>query len=135
MERESLPKCDTDIDTGPGTVSPVDSTLVETSDHEQVIQTKETSQEETMDKASENKSDVESGPKDEAPYCVLSEGQKIFIMLSSSFAAIISPISSSIYYPALTSIANDMHVTITLINLTITTYLVSARCNSMIVSD
>lgn len=60
------------------------------------------------------------------PYCVLPEGEKIFIMLCASFASIISPISSSIYFPAVNTLSNDMHVSIGLINLTVTSYLV--RC-------
>lgn len=66
------------------------------------------------------KADEEAEP----PYCILREGEKIFIMLTVSFAAIISPISSSIYFPALDELATDMHVSISLINLTVTMYLV-----------
>ena len=61
------------------------------------------------------------------PYCILPEGEKIFIILLVSFAAIISPISSSIYFPALNNLAKDLHVSISLINITITTYLVGNR--------
>jgi hypothetical protein len=61
------------------------------------------------------------------PYCILPEGEKIFIMLLVSFAAIISPISSSIYFPALNNLAKDLNVSISLINITITTYLVGNR--------
>ncbi|OGM40596.1 putative MFS transporter [Aspergillus bombycis] len=66
----------------------------------------------------------ETDAKDDAPYCSLSERRKISVMLIASFSGIISPISASIYYPALPSLANDMHVSISLINLTITTYLI-----------
>ncbi|RHZ58911.1 hypothetical protein CDV55_106116 [Aspergillus turcosus] len=59
-----------------------------------------------------------------APYCILPECEKIFIILLVSFAAIISPISSSIYFPALNNIAKDLNVSISLINITITTYLI-----------
>lgn len=61
------------------------------------------------------------------PYCILPECEKIFIILLVSFAAIISPISSSIYFPALNNIAKDLNVSISLINITITTYLVGNR--------
>ena len=66
----------------------------------------------------------ETDAKDDAPYCSLSERRKISVMLTASFSGIISPISASIYYPALPSLAKDMHVSISLINLTIMTYLV-----------
>ncbi|RHZ45557.1 uncharacterized protein CDV56_102651 [Aspergillus thermomutatus] len=58
------------------------------------------------------------------PYCILPEGEKIFIMLLVSFAAIISPISSSIYFPSLNDLAKELNVSISLINITITTYLI-----------
>lgn len=61
----------------------------------------------------------------DAPYCVLPESEKIFIMLLVSFAAIISPISSSIYFPALNNLASDLNFSISMINISITTYLVS----------
>lgn len=70
-----------------------------------------------------------STPEDipqEPPYCVLSEPVKVAIILTASFAAIISPISGSIYFPAINSLAKDLHKSVSLITLTITTYLVSA---------
>lgn len=71
----------------------------------------------------DNNMPEEDGPP-EPPYSVLSEPVKICIILTASFAAIISPISGSIYFPALNSLAHDLHVSTSLINLTITTYLV-----------
>lgn len=58
-------------------------------------------------------------------YCVLPEWEKIALMLTASFAAIISPISSSIYLPAVNVLSRDLNVSISLINVTISTYLVS----------
>ncbi|KAF7167808.1 hypothetical protein CNMCM5623_000996 [Aspergillus felis] len=60
----------------------------------------------------------------EPPYCILPKGDKISIILLVSFAAIISPISSGIYFPALNNLAQDLNVSISLINITITTYLI-----------
>ncbi|KAJ5583996.1 uncharacterized protein N7459_003796 [Penicillium hispanicum] len=60
----------------------------------------------------------------DAPYSVLPHGEKAFVIVAGSFAALISPLSSSIYLPALTSLAREMDVSVSLINLTITTYLV-----------
>lgn len=60
----------------------------------------------------------------DAPYSVLPAGEKIFVIIAGSFAALISPLSSSVYLPALDSLARDMDVSVSLINLTITTYLV-----------
>lgn len=64
---------------------------------------------------------------DDAPYSVFPERKKIYIMLMASFSSLISPISSSIYYPALDDFARDMHVSVSMINLSVTTYLVRAR--------
>lgn len=57
-------------------------------------------------------------------HSVMPNGEKTFVMMAGSFAALFSPLSSSIYLPALPSLANDMNVSVSLINLTITTYLV-----------
>ena len=60
----------------------------------------------------------------EAPWSVFPSKEKAFVIIVGSFAALISPLSSSIYLPALNSLAHDMGVSVSLINLTITTYLV-----------
>jgi hypothetical protein len=60
-------------------------------------------------------------------YTIFSHREKAGIIILVSFLAIISPLSSSIYFPALTSIADDLNVSISLVNLTITTYLVSLK--------
>lgn len=71
-----------------------------------------------------NLNTIKSDSQNESPYCVFSEKAKILTMLAASFAGLISPMSASIYYPALPTLANDMHVSNTLINLTVMTYLV-----------
>lgn len=60
----------------------------------------------------------------EPPWSVFPSKEKAFVIIVGSFAALISPLSSSIYLPALNSLAHDMDVSVSLINLTITTYLV-----------
>lgn len=60
------------------------------------------------------------------PYTTFSEKDKIFTVIIASFAALISPISASIYYPALNPLAADLHVQVSTINLTITVYMVSS---------
>ncbi|KAL4895505.1 major facilitator superfamily domain-containing protein [Aspergillus ambiguus] len=65
-------------------------------------------------------------PKDDidVPYCVLSERRKIAVMLCASFMGMVSPMSAGIYYPSLPALAREMHVSNSLINLTVTTYLI-----------
>ena len=67
----------------------------------------------------------------DAPYSVLPRGEKAFVIMAGSFAALISPLSSSIYLPVLTSLAHDMEVSISSINLTITTYLVRSEASNL----
>lgn len=58
----------------------------------------------------------------ESPYSAFTEREKIATILMVSWMALISPLSSSVYFPALDDIAESLHVSITKINLTITTY-------------
>jgi hypothetical protein len=60
------------------------------------------------------------------PYSVFTPRQKRFIILASSIGTFISPLTSAIYFPALNTIASDLHVSISQINLTITIYMVCA---------
>lgn len=60
----------------------------------------------------------------QAPHTILSEQEKIFTIITASFAAFISPVSAAIYLPALPFIARDLRVSINTINLTITVYMV-----------
>ncbi|PYH81340.1 MFS general substrate transporter [Aspergillus uvarum CBS 121591] len=71
--------------------------------------------------------DVEKNRGDassDAPYSILSERKKVCLMITASFAGLISPLSSTVYFPALTSLADAMHVSSTRINLTVMMYLI-----------
>jgi hypothetical protein len=114
--------------------SPEDHIACETiSDHEQATDEKSPEAPNTFptklnenDPSEQEKGDVAS----EAPYSVLPHGEKAFVIVVGSFAALISPLSSSVYLPALNSLARDMNVSVSLINLTITTYLVRLPISS-----
>lgn len=70
--------------------------------------------------------DVESAtPALPPPHTVFTQGEVYFIIAMTSLAALISPVSTTIYLPALPTLADALHVSITKINLTVTTYLVS----------
>ncbi len=58
-------------------------------------------------------------------FSVYSSRQKKVILIAGSFAAFFSPVSSNIYFPALVTIAKDLHVSLSQISLTVTTYQVS----------
>jgi hypothetical protein len=62
----------------------------------------------------------------EKPYTTFTPWQKRFIILAASTGSFISPLTSNIYFPALNTLASDLHVSISKINLTITTYMVCA---------
>lgn len=72
----------------------------------------------------ENSTPKDSQSADE-PYSIYSQKTKTFLIISVSFMAIISPLSSAVYLPAVPQIGHDLNVSPSLINLTITTYMVS----------
>lgn len=57
-------------------------------------------------------------------YSAFTVNQKRAIVTMGSLASFFSPLSSSIYFPALETIATALGVSVTKINLTVTTYLV-----------
>jgi hypothetical protein len=88
----------------------------------------------------------------EAPHSIFKGYQITFIVSLASLAALFSPltvsflpdllcldvkltdtIKANIYYPALNILAEDLHVSNTLINLSITTYMVSLFVHSLFV--
>lgn len=68
---------------------------------------------------------VDRGTDDHVPYSIFTLNEKRCIVIALAFAALFSPISSTIYYPALSLIADDLGVSDALINLTITTFMAS----------
>ena len=69
----------------------------------------------------------------EEPYSGFSERRKRWIACLASFAAMFSGLSSFIYYPAISPLADALRTTVELINLTITSYqLVSGIAPSLI---
>ena len=72
---------------------------------------------------------VTSSSKDKPPgkdYSSFSPWQKRFIVFAATMGAFFSPFTAQIYFPALTSIAKDLNVSNSKINLTMTTYMVGA---------
>ncbi|KAJ6134725.1 hypothetical protein N7523_001047 [Penicillium sp. IBT 18751x] len=59
-----------------------------------------------------------------APYSVFSKTQRRLIVLTAALMSSFSPLSANIYYPALNSIAKDLQVSPSQINLSITTYMI-----------
>lgn len=59
-------------------------------------------------------------------YSSFTSYQKNFIVFTATMGAFFSPFSTQIYFPALTSIAKDLGVTNSKINLTVATYMVTS---------
>jgi hypothetical protein len=60
----------------------------------------------------------------EPPHSIFSKRQRVVYVYIASLAAFASPVSSSIYFPAMLLLARDLHTSLLNINLTITTYMV-----------
>ncbi|KAI7854747.1 major facilitator superfamily domain-containing protein [Circinella umbellata] len=58
------------------------------------------------------------------PHCVFSKSKKLLICIIVSYAGLVSPFSGTIYFPALTLISETFNVTTSLVNLTVTVYMI-----------
>lgn len=65
---------------------------------------------------------VSSGP----PYTIYNHTTKMFILASVSVSSLISPFGATTFYPALNTLADELNVTPTMVNLSLTTYMVRA---------
>ncbi|OIW22476.1 MFS general substrate transporter [Coniochaeta ligniaria NRRL 30616] len=63
-------------------------------------------------------------PTPTEPYSIFDKRQKALIVLIVSTAATFSGFASNIYFPALPTIAADLHVSVELVTLTVTSYLI-----------
>ena len=68
--------------------------------------------------------DNDGSTRVETPYSIFTQPEKLGIVLLVAFASVFSPLSSYIYFPALTTVAGDLHTTLSNINLTITSYMI-----------
>lgn len=76
-----------------------------------------------------------SSPNFDTPYSVFTRRQKLWISMSASFSAMFSTMSSYIYYPALVPVARDLGVSVALVNLSVTTYLIVAAIAPAFMGD
>ncbi|KAF8640674.1 hypothetical protein AX17_000331 [Amanita inopinata Kibby_2008] len=66
------------------------------------------------------------------PHSIYTRGEKWVIVCLAAFAGLFSPLTSSIYFPAIPTIAVAFHKSIELINLTITMYMVLQGVSPMV---
>lgn len=71
----------------------------------------------------------------EPPYTIFKKWQCVTYVYVASLAAFASPVSSTIYYPAMLSIATDLNTSLTKISLTITTYMVSSALSRQLQTE
>lgn len=71
----------------------------------------------------------------EVAYTVFSHRVKIFIIVMSSISSLFSPVSSVIYLPALDVLADFYHVSVSRINLSVTTYMILQGLAPMFFGD
>ncbi|KAE8152780.1 MFS multidrug transporter [Aspergillus avenaceus] len=74
--------------------------------------------------ASDNTTQTQPAPAVEPPHSIFDKRQKWLIIIIVSTAATFSGFASNIYFPALSTIANDLDVSLELVNLTVTSYLI-----------
>ncbi|KAK9369172.1 major facilitator superfamily domain-containing protein [Lipomyces kononenkoae] len=73
--------------------------------------------------------DLEAGAQvtnsvSEVPYTVFSLSHKRAICAAATCAAMFSPLATNIYLPSIPLIASDLHITVEMVNITITTYMI-----------
>ena len=68
-------------------------------------------------------------------YSSFPKTQKWLIILLATFAATFSPLSSFIFFPAVTALSKSLHVSIARIDLTITSYMIVAGIAPAILGD
>ncbi|KAI1472167.1 MFS general substrate transporter [Daldinia caldariorum] len=78
----------------------------------------------TEEQPRELKNTPPASPAPEEPYSIFDKRQKALIVLVVSTAATFSGFASNIYFPALPTIAHDLDISIELVNLTVTSYLI-----------
>jgi hypothetical protein len=81
--------------------------------------------------AQEVNAGTRSGDAADVDYSVFTDSQRRYIVFMASWAGFFSPVSSQIYFPALNTLAKDLHVSNSLINLTLTSYMVCLHRESV----
>ncbi|KAI1151520.1 major facilitator superfamily domain-containing protein [Nemania diffusa] len=70
-----------------------------------------------------------------AKYSIFTINEKRAIVFAAAAGAFFSPLSAQIYFPALDALSRDLHVSVTEINLTVTTYMIVQAIAPMLVGS
>ncbi|EED20513.1 florfenicol exporter, putative [Talaromyces stipitatus ATCC 10500] len=76
-----------------------------------------------------------TGASSTVEYSIFSPSMKRYIVIAASCAGFFSPISSQIYFPAMNTLAKDLSVSISLINLTMTSYMIFQGIAPVFIGD
>ncbi|KAJ6006997.1 hypothetical protein N7522_005348 [Penicillium canescens] len=74
-------------------------------------------------------------PEVPRPYSSFSTGKKRYIVSTAAGAGLFSSLSAQIYFPALNTLAEDLNVSASLINLTVTSYMIFQGIAPMFIGD
>ena len=109
-------------DSEPG--SPVDKAKDDRNfDQPQADDVSETRPVEDMDEKQDLEA-VQPVPSGRPAHSAFPKRKKQFIVFMAAFAGFFSPLTANIYFPALNTLSNELHVSNSLINLTLTTYMI-----------
>ncbi|RDA88752.1 hypothetical protein CP532_4093 [Ophiocordyceps camponoti-leonardi (nom. inval.)] len=73
--------------------------------------------------------------EDDPPYSAFSRRTRIWITAMVTISSLVSPATASIYFPVLNAVADSLDVSISLINLTLTTYVVFQGLSPTVFGD
>lgn len=121
VEKGVLPQADTDVE-DPSEHLPICADDVTTKATESKAREQNTMNEVFVDTIPSKSEDEQPEADLEPVYSVIPRRQKIIIILVVATSGLLSPLTGSIYLPAMNSIASDLKVKPSLINLSITTY-------------
>ncbi|KAJ6099908.1 hypothetical protein N7467_001443 [Penicillium canescens] len=96
---------------------------------------KEIQETSVQDPESQPKAATQGGDVTDVDYSVFTDSQRRYIVFMASWAGFFSPVSSQIYFPALNTLAKDLHVSNSLINLTLTSYMIFQGLSPMFIGD
>ena len=92
--------------------------------HSEDVENKQANGYTEPDNPSQEQEEGQPPEHSEPPFSIFSSSERNLIVVIASLAALFSPLSANIYYPALNTLSEDLHQSLSKINLTITTYLV-----------
>ncbi|KAF4513444.1 hypothetical protein G6O67_000714 [Ophiocordyceps sinensis] len=72
---------------------------------------------------------------DDEAYSALSRRTKIWVTTMVTISSVISPMTANVYYPALNAVADSLNVSVSLINLTLTTYMILQGLSPTVFGD